>query len=239
MLKLNYDSKADIPKGAESFYTEKDGKFTLQVEGAKSQADVENLQNALDKERKLKREAEAQNKKYEEKFGNLPDDFSLEEYNNLKDANSGQNVDAKLKEQRERLTAQFNKDLAAKDKIIAEKDGLVNTHIKDGTLTRVIAESGIAKQFIPAVTAMMKGRVKLEGSEVYLDEKPIAEAMKGWVESEEGKHYVAAPINGGGGDKTTTTNADGTKKTMPRSEFDAQSPEKRMELSKAGITLTQ
>ncbi len=43
------DEKSAIPAGLESFYTEADGKFVLQVEGMKSQADFDNYAEALKK----------------------------------------------------------------------------------------------------------------------------------------------------------------------------------------------
>lgn len=51
MLKYVYDSKDDIPEGVEAHYKEKDGKFYLQLEGAKTQADVDRVQKALKDER--------------------------------------------------------------------------------------------------------------------------------------------------------------------------------------------
>lgn len=43
------DEKSAIPAGLESFYTEADGKFVLQVEGMKSQKDFDNYAEALKK----------------------------------------------------------------------------------------------------------------------------------------------------------------------------------------------
>lgn len=43
------DDKAGIPAGLETFYTEKDGKFILQVDGMKSTADFDNYAEALKK----------------------------------------------------------------------------------------------------------------------------------------------------------------------------------------------
>ena len=48
-LQAIIDDKAGIPAGLESFYTETDGKFILQVEGMKSQSDFDNYAEALKK----------------------------------------------------------------------------------------------------------------------------------------------------------------------------------------------
>jgi copper chaperone CopZ len=60
MLKLTYDSKDQVPEKYLDLYTEKDGKYVLnQIEGMKTQADVDNVKTALQKERDLKKTAEA------------------------------------------------------------------------------------------------------------------------------------------------------------------------------------
>jgi hypothetical protein len=51
-IELNYDAADQIPEGMASLYDEKDGKFTLGgVNGLKTQTDINNVQEALRKER--------------------------------------------------------------------------------------------------------------------------------------------------------------------------------------------
>ena len=60
MIKTSYDTKDAIPEGFDSLYTEKDGKYVLTgVEGMKTQTDVDNVKAALNKERELRKTAEA------------------------------------------------------------------------------------------------------------------------------------------------------------------------------------
>lgn len=51
MLKAIYDSKDQIPEGLVDHFTERDGKWELQVEGMKTSADVERVKRDLVKER--------------------------------------------------------------------------------------------------------------------------------------------------------------------------------------------
>jgi hypothetical protein len=51
MMKLSYDKKEDIPEALADHYKEVDGKWVAQVEGMKTQADIDKLQEALRKER--------------------------------------------------------------------------------------------------------------------------------------------------------------------------------------------
>ena len=67
MLKYTVDSLEGIPEAAKSFYAEKDGKFTLQVEGVETPESVTGLKTALVKER--------ENVSKWSKFGN-PDDLA-------------------------------------------------------------------------------------------------------------------------------------------------------------------
>ena len=61
MLKLFYDTKADIPTGFDSLYTERDGKWHLtQVEGIKTQADVDRQLQANQAERSAHTQTKAQ-----------------------------------------------------------------------------------------------------------------------------------------------------------------------------------
>lgn len=236
MLKLNYESKSEIPEGLEAYYAEKDGAFVLQAEGLKTDNDVASVKNALDKERKARREAEAKVKDFENKYSLLPDDFDIDEFNRLKDTSQG-DIDAKLKEQRERITEQHTKELSKLQEQLQEKDSLVSTHVKTATLQRAMAENNIAKPFMPAVEAMMKDKITVEGGDVFLNEKPVSDALKEWANSDEGKHYVSAPQNSGGGSNESKS-GNGAVKAMNSSEFNSLPPKQQAKLMSSGVTLT-
>lgn len=232
MLKLNYETASDIPEALKEHYTEKDGVYVLQAEGLKTDKDVAAVKEALDKERKLRRDAEAKAKDFESKYSLLPEDFDIEEFNRLKDTSQG-DVDSKLKEQRERITSQHQKELEKLKAQLSEKDELVTKHVKEATLQRAMTEANVSKPFVPAVMAMMRDRIKVEGGEVYLDEKPVNDALKEWANSDEGKHYVAAAQNSGGG-SNTAKGGDAKAKQIARSDFDAMSHAERHEAVKSG-----
>jgi len=59
-LKLIYATKEVIPERAEGFYSESGGQWKLNIEGVKTQEDIDRVKNALEKERDLKIEAERQ-----------------------------------------------------------------------------------------------------------------------------------------------------------------------------------
>lgn len=235
MLKSKYTSKTEIPEGLENYYSEKDGDFILQVEGINNVASVTNL---IDTERKLRREAEAKVVDFEKRFSFLPDDFDADQFAAMKDKSlSTGEIDNKLKEQRESIYAQHQKELSKLQEQLTQKDELVSTHVKSATLQRAMAEAGVAKQFMPAVEAMMKDKIKVEGTDVYLNEKPVSEALRDWASSDDGKHYVAAPSNSGGGTHESSKSNGSGKREIKRSEFDAMPSSERMAATKQGITL--
>lgn len=192
----------DAPQAMREFYEEKDGVYILAIEGVQEHPDVTGLKKALDDEKEFRRKRTKELEEANKKLERVPDDFDIDEYNRLKDSDGGK-VDEKLKEQRERLTAQHKKELEKKDQEIRERDELINSQVKMSTLRKALTEAKIAPHFQGAVEAMFSQRLTIEGkgqdAQVLLDEKPIAEYLKDWAASDDGKHFVAAPGNTGGG----------------------------------------
>lgn len=126
----------------------------------------------------------------------------------------------------EKLNGQLNEKSSALDKFVL-----------DGSLTNELIKANVKKEFMDASKALLKGSAKLEfkdGSPVVLiDGKPLNEAIKGWTESEQGKYFVSAPANSGGGGEGGHGGS-GNVKTMTRQEFDTKTPQQKMEFSTAG-----
>ncbi|MDI6742652.1 MAG: hypothetical protein QMD11_07920, partial [Smithella sp.] len=68
-------------------------------------------------------------------------------------------------------------------------------------------------------------------------EKPLVDAVVEWSKSDEGKHFVAAPVNLGGGASGGTDGKVG-QKTMTRTAFDSLNIFNKMEFTKSGGTIT-
>ncbi|TGE04635.1 hypothetical protein [Hymenobacter fodinae] len=201
-LKSVIDTLDGVDEALKAAYTEKDGKFYLNVEGIDSHPEVVGLKKSLTTVRDEKKAADARAAAAEDRLAGLPDDFTVEEYNRLKDGGSG-NVDQRLADQRARLEDAHKKSL---DKVTGERDGLkakLDRQYSDAALNAAIADAGIAAPFAPAVRAMLKEKVKVdyEGDEaiVTIENMPVTDHLKAWAGTEMGKHYVAAPGNGGGG----------------------------------------
>ena len=234
MLKLFYAQKSDIPKGAEEFYSEKDGKFALNAE----LPDTTTLESTLEKERKARRDAEAKAKDLENRFSHLPDDFDAAKYKSLVDGAGSKDLEKALKEQRESIEKVHAKDIEKLKAEVSSKDTLVTTHVKRAELQKAMAEANIAKAFMPAVEAMMSQKIKVEGLDVFLDEKPVSVALRDWANSEDGKHFVQASSNSGGGANTKAGGGNATK-TVPRAQFDGMSQGERAAFVKDGGKVTE
>lgn len=233
MLKTKYDTKEAIPQGLETYFKEVDGAFVLQAEGMKTQADVDAVMAVANKEREARREAE----KNAKRFDFLPEDFDAEKYNELHDKASNTDVDQRLKEQAERLKQQHTKEIEGLQKVVSEKDMLVGKYVKDAQLEKAMAENGIAPQFAPAVRAMFRDQVKVNGEEVLLNDLPLADSIKAWATSDEGKHFVQAPKNNGGGANGAEPANGKSETTIKRADFDSMAPAAKAKAMESGAKL--
>jgi hypothetical protein len=98
--------------------------------------------------------------------------------------------------------------------------------IRDGLKSALIANGVKDEDFIDSLTAKFASgaKVVVEGDErkAFYGDKPLGDFIKEWAGTDQGKKFVAAPLNGGGG-----AGGGGGKpeaKTMPRSQFDGLSP---------------
>jgi hypothetical protein len=93
-----------------------------------------------------------------------------------------------------------------------------------------------------AVKALLAGQVtiKVDGDKriANIGDKPLSDFVGEWAKSDEGKHFVSAPNNAGGGAQGGG-NAQGGQKTMTRTAFDGTDATKKMEFIKAGGTVTE
>lgn len=203
MLKIRYDNEGDIPEAMKEHYAADEDGFVLQAEGLRTDDDVSNVKNALDKERRAKREAE---RKLKDVQDDLPEDFSIDEWNRLKDGGEGES-DQRLAEQRERLQTQAQKREAKLTEQLEAASANVHRLLARNGLHEAMAQAEIAEPFRPAVEAMFLPQVSIEGDGgdqvALIKDQSLPEAMKAFAESDQGRHYVAARHNSGGGTNGT------------------------------------
>lgn len=119
--------------------------------------------------------------------------------------------------------------------------GFTSKLLVDNGLNDALLKAGVKPELQKAVKALLSGQVtiKVEGENrsPVIGDKALGDFVTEWAKSDEGKHFVAAPNNRGGGAPGGTDTNDGAK-TMTRTAFEALDPAKKVEFSKAGGQLT-
>lgn len=144
MLKFTYDKQEDVPAEAVDFYKEVGGKWVLQVEGAKSVKDVENVQEALRKERKDHSTTKQALATYKE-LGDDPEELR-EQLDSIPALQAG-NKDADPKVFQEKVEAEVVRRVAKSDREKAkaekERDEAIaeNNSLKASNKSRDIKEA--------------------------------------------------------------------------------------------------
>lgn len=173
----------------------------------------------------------------------------------LKEARKGKEIDpaehaalqteleqtqAKLAEA-QKLAKTAVKEAESAKKALEGEAGFVSKLLVDNGLNDALLKAGVKPEMTKAVKALLSGQVtlKTEGENriALMGDKPLSDAVIEWAKSDEGKHFVAAPANQGGGATGGKTGADGVK-TMARAAFDSLAPDAKMEFTKGGGKLT-
>ena len=104
----------------------------------------------------------------------------------------------------------------------------------DDGLTKALTQAGVTNPVrLKAATAMLRAGVELKDRKALVEGKELADFVKEWAAGDEGKHFVEASLNSGGGAPGGAKDAGGGK-TMTRAQFDAADHATRAAFSKDG-----
>lgn len=132
--------------------------------------------------------------------------------------------------------------------LTAERDKAVKTlESETGFTTKLLVENGLSAALtaagvkeaphLKAVMAMLTPAVQIvadgDNRVAKVGDKVLADHIKEWAASDEGKFFVTAPNNGGGGAQGGAGNAQ-TSKTVTRTQFEGMEPVARMTFAKDG-----
>jgi hypothetical protein len=97
----------------------------------------------------------------------------------------------------------YDKDVGARDKKIADLEAELNDTAADAALERALDEHRIKPELRRAAKALLRGDIEVEfeegqGRHVYMNNLPVADAVKAWAESDDGKAFVLDGNSGGG-----------------------------------------
>lgn len=222
MIKKIYENQSEIPAGLEDHYTEKDGKWHLQVEGGwKADEDVTRVQKALNDERRLHGETKKKAKSLEELEARAGGQIDVERYIAIIDAAGDETeidkIIAKLKaggssqEQINRaVERERNRLNAEKANVEQERDRYKTAHensLIEAALTTALIKHKVDKPgLMQGAKALLRSKIKIEiGADGQSTikagdlEEPVDTFVENWVTTDEGRAFRTAPANGGGG----------------------------------------
>ena len=161
-------------------------------------------------------------------------EISPDDYNALRQEK--EELESKLQETNKTLkTAQSDVDKLNKQ-LLTESE-FATKLIVDGGLQAALLENGVTNPVhLKAAKALLmpSAAIKVEGDKrtAILGDKDIVTAVKEWAAGDEGKHFVAATVNTGGGAPGGGGKPAG--KSVNRSTFDQMSQSERVAFSKDG-----
>ena len=153
----------------------------------------------------------------------------------------------RLKEDHDALIDKFNESqkllkatagqVELERKAKESESNFVQRLLIDNGLSDAMTTAKIKPELLKAAKALFasQAQVKIDGENrsAVIGDKPLSEAISLWAASDEGKHFIAAPANGGGGSHASGGGQSIGKQTT-RAQFDNLSPKERMSFAKEG-----
>ena len=159
----------------------------------------------------------------------------LEELENQLEATKDQLAEAN------KLAKGSHAELEKARKALEQESSFTTRMLVDAGLSDALVKSGIKPELLKATKSMFANQVqvKVEGDErkAVIGDKPLSDYISEWSKSEEGKHFISAPSNSGGG-STGGGNSSGGGKTMARGAFDGLSSAEKSAFFKDGGKIT-
>lgn len=225
MLKVILKSLDDLDEAIRGFYKEitlADGStaYQIQLEGLDAHSDVRALKNAHETQKTKNATLRTEIEQLKARVEGLPEDFDSSAYEQLKsqaEAKPGgathEQVEQMVKQRVDAATKKLNEDLQSRDNTIADLRAERDKARRNQVLNDALADAGVTDQiYFRAARALLKDQLKVveddDGTftvlaydpEMQID-RPATDFIKAWSESDEGKAFVGARANmGGGGD---------------------------------------
>jgi hypothetical protein len=220
-LKALLDTLDGVDDAIKPFYTERDGKFALAVDGVDDHPDVANLRNAYARTKEDREKAKTEAATLKAQIAELQ-----------KGAPDTAATQAKITQLQEQLDAAAAKATEWQTKFTGVT--------RDQALANALQTAGITNPtFLKAAQAMLAGTVKLgdDGTayaETGMGPKVLGDFVKGWA-AQDGKDFVTPPK---GGDARGSERA-ATGQTIKRGDFDRLDPVAQMKSVKDGVQVVE
>lgn len=113
--------------------------------------------------------------------------------------------------------------------------------LKDGGLRDALTKANVSPHLLDGALALLSGQVTIkqdgESRVAVVGDKSLSDFVKEWSQGDQGKPYIAAPVNGGGNASGGGSAATGAK-TMSRADFAAKQPSEQAKFMAEGGSLT-
>ena len=215
-LRAVLDNLDGLDPAIHEHYTERDGKFFLDIEDdIRRHPKGAPLQAALDRVNREKKALTDKLAELEAKLAELPEDFDAEEYARLKDELTalkakGQGANPEDEERRQEQKRLFEQRIANLEKKHAtaqaalehERDELVaqiERLMGDEGLVKALVSVGVDKKLMPGAQALLRRAVKVRRNdggdwEAFVNtdvgESSIEDFVSTWAQSDEGSIYI-------------------------------------------------
>ena len=150
-----------------------------------------------------------------------------------------------LETERDTFAKQFKdttKQLEQVSKTLESESGFTSKLLLDNGLTDALVNAGVKKELLPAVKALLSGQAKVvadgNARKAVIGEKDLSAFITEWSASDEGKHFIQAPANNGGGANGSQNSNDSSSKTVTRQHFDGMSHVERSQFAVSGGKVT-
>jgi hypothetical protein len=210
-LKAFYESMDEVPEALRDHYTEDKGKFVLAVDDIDDHPKVRGVITANRENIRKRDEYKAKAAEAEAKLAEIPEDFDAEKWVSL-NANANGDDPAKKDEQLQSMKAvyegklanlqkKYETDMAARAAELQERDGYIDSTVRDGGLKDSLLAVGVNPDLIDGAIASLRNSVKVQraddGSrkaivETDLGEIGVTDFVKDWAQTK-GKAYLAPP----------------------------------------------
>lgn len=154
--------------------------------------------------------------------------------------NKNETLEAELAKSN-KLNKEITKQLESTSKQLESESGFTSKLLLDNGLTDALVSAGIKKELLPAAKALFSQQAKIiadgESRKAVIGDKELSAFVTEWSSSDEGKHFVQAPANGGGGADGSKSTPQGDK-TVNRQTWDTMSHVERSQFATSGGKVT-
>lgn len=217
------DSLDGIDEAVQGFYEEKDGKYYLSLDGdIKEHPAVKPLQVAYERDAAKRKEQSAKLTSLQAKLDGLPEDFTPEQYNELRDkvdeieaTNGHASGEVEADVRKAVAKAEREAKRAERERATAlEQNGQLMSGLQrllvENSMQDELLKANVDPRYLPAVKALIREDFKVvEDSDSPIgfaavagpDELTPKEYIKAWSQADENKIYISAGSNSGGSAK--------------------------------------